>query len=163
MRQFISRTFYDAAAASRAIDQIIVNGYPAERINIIMSSETQRRISDGSAAGAVQRVRGIRSGGAGGALAAIVTRIASAVRTPAPLFIAGPAAAAVAPPGRTRDVRSALAGLRMPRTAAARLEDDIEAGAIIVGVDADEEDRATLGYVLRASAARTVLETASPR
>jgi hypothetical protein len=72
-----------------------------------------------------------------------VTRVASAVRTPTPLFVAGPAAAAVGPAGRVRDVQSALAGLRMPRHAAARLEDDIEAGAIVVGVDADDADRAT--------------------
>jgi hypothetical protein len=41
------------------------------------------------------------------------------------------------------------------------LADDIGAGAIVVGIDASDEDRAILQYALRSSAARSVPETVS--
>ncbi len=179
MNRLTSGTFYDAAEANKAVDSLIGLGYPQHDINIIMSGETQRRFSHGSAPGERQGAKIAKDAAAvgvlGGTIGAIVASVAATgaltatVATggiAAPLFVAGPAAMALAGGGAgvaAGSVLGALVGLGVPRNDAEKIEHDIDAGGIVVSVNTRDEDRGEVLQAMRANHARNVVESAAVR
>jgi hypothetical protein len=179
MNRLTSGTFYDAAAANRAIDALMALGYPQRDINIIMSGEIQRRFSHGSAPGERQGAnvaKGAAAGGVvGGTIGAIVASVAATgALTPtvatagiaAPLFVAGPAAMALDGGGAgvaAGSVLGALVGLGVPRDDAEKVEHDIDAGGIVVSLNSRDEDRSEVLQAPSANYARNVVESAGVR
>jgi hypothetical protein len=173
MSRLTSGTFYHAAEENKAVDSLIGLGYPQHDINIIMSGETQRRFSHGSAPGERQGANGReRRGGRGvlgGTIGAIVASVAgtgaltATVATggiAAPLFVAGPAAMALAGGGAgvaAGSVLGALVGLGVPRDDAEKIEHDIDAGGIVVSVNTRDEDRGEVLQAMRTSHARAAV------
>jgi hypothetical protein len=163
MSQYVSGTFFNDERANDAIDDLIALGYPAERIDVIMSPETHGRYARGSAPGETKGAhvaQGAVAGGAiGGALGAIIAgltatgAITATVATggaAAPL-VAGPLAAALAGLGAgaaAGGLIGALVGAGMSEERAKKVRHDVDAGAIVVGVRADDEDAPDVRLIL---------------
>jgi hypothetical protein len=172
MAQFISETFAKPEAANRAIDEMIALGYPRDQISVIMDHDTRERFEHDPLPGERQGVnvaKGAAAGGAiGGTIGAIVAglgatgTITATIATgglAAPLFVVGPAAMALAGGGAGAAVGSvvgALAGLGIPADDRERVERDLRAGGIVVGVTTSDGDA-------RAPDVRRTLERSSAR
>lgn len=179
MKRLTTGTFYDPAAANKAVDDLIAIGYPRDRVHVIMSGDTRRRFGAADAPGERQGAnvaKGAAAGGMiGGTLGAIIAGVAATGAVTAtiatggvlaPLFVAGPAAAALAGGGAgaaAGSVVGALVGLGVPHEEAQRIERDVDAGAIVVGVDTTDESRAAVLRALRANGAGSVVETVGAR
>jgi hypothetical protein len=177
MHQFISGTFDDAATANKVVDNIMAMDYPLDRITIIMSTQTRNRFWSQPTPDVKQKknamsgtLKGQMSGDPIGAIVyagesdrrpdvAPVGAAGAATR----LFVAGPAAVALASEGvadyTPARVLRTLVRLGMPRSDAERVERDIDSGGIIVGVITSNGDRASLQRIMQENAARNVLES----
>jgi hypothetical protein len=156
MNRLTSGTFHDAAEANKAVDSLIGLGYAQHDINVIMSGETQRRFSHGPAPGERQ--------GANVAATGALTATVATGGIAAPLFVAGPAAMALAGGGAgvaAGSVLGALVGLGVPRDDAEKIEHDIDAGGIVVSVNTRDDDRGEVLQAMRTNHARNVVESAA--
>jgi uncharacterized membrane protein len=84
----------------------------------------------------------------------------------APLFVAGPAAMALAGGGAgaaAGSVLGALAGLGVPNDYAAKFEHDVDAGGIVVSVNTRDEDHGEVLRAMRANDAGSVVESPAMR
>lgn len=166
MTSFITGTFSDAHEANRAVDELIALGYPRDQINVMMSRKTHGRFARANepAPGETQGAniaKGAAGGGMiGGTLGAIIAGITltgavgATVATgglAAPV-IAGPVAAALAGGGAGAAIGSvlgALIGAGLPEDDAKRVAHDVDAGAIVVGVNAQDRDVPLVRDILR--------------
>ena len=160
MNQYVSGTFYSGERANDAVDDLIALGYPPERIDVIMSPETRGRFESSGVPGAAKGAHvaeGAAAGGViGGALGAIVaglTATGAIIGTggaAAPL-VAGPLAAALAGLGAgaaTGGLIGALVGAGIDAERAKKIQHDVEAGAVVVGVRAKDEDLPDVRLIL---------------
>jgi hypothetical protein len=162
MSVYLSGSFHDERGADEAIERLIVLGYAREKVDVMMSQETRRRYGlrelPGSAQGA-NVSHGKEPGGEvlGAAFGAIVAGTAALTVFGSVItgglavpFVAGPLAALVAGGGGAvvGGFLGALLGTGMPEKQAKRIEHDIDAGAIVVGIEADHDDAGTIGLIL---------------
>lgn len=162
MSTYLSGSFFDERGADEAIDRLIALGYPRERIDVMMSDETRRRFAQRAAPGQAQGANvphGKEPGGevlgatfgaitAGtAALAVFGSVITGGLAVP---FVVGPLAALVAGGGGALvgGFLGALMGTGMPEQQAKRIEHDIDAGAIVIGIEADDEDAGVIRLIL---------------
>jgi hypothetical protein len=154
-------TFFDVRGANEAVDRLMALGYPREYISVMMSADTKEQKFGTETEERVDSVaRGVAEGGViGGALGAIVSAFmltgaigaTAATGGAAAPFIAGPLAAALAGGGAgaaAGGIIGGAIGAGLPQEHAKTLEEDIEAGGIVVVVDARDDDVAELQAVL---------------
>jgi hypothetical protein len=156
-------TFFDVHGANEAVDRLMSIGYPRDYISVIMSVDT-RESHFGESEGeerASKVARGAAGGGViGGAMGAIVAAftltgaigVTAATGGAAAPFVAGPLAAALAGGGAgaaAGGILGAIIGLGLPSEHAESIERDIASGAIVVVVDARDEDIAEVQEILR--------------
>lgn len=148
-------TFRDQDAADKAVGQLREMGYDNNEISVMMADKEQARelarvtgatAVDGAAAGA----------GIGGGLGAIIAGLAAtgtiaATGGAATPLVAGPLAAALAGLGAggvAGGIVGALIGVGVPKAQALAHERELNEGAILVGVQHDQEDPGWLADVL---------------
>lgn len=167
-------TFFDVRGANDAVDKVLQLGYPREYISIMMSANTKEKTfgSDGEER-ADSVARGAAEGGViGGAIGAIVAGftltgaigVTIATGGAAAPFIAGPLAAALAGGGAgaaAGGLIGAAIGAGIPHEHAQDLEKDLEAGGIVVVVDARDEDVPEIQTILDSGAEHSAVEDPS--
>ncbi len=174
MSQVITGTFRDAAEANEAVDELIASGYDRNDISVIMNNDVrEQNFGSGTHLDAHNDDAGARvakgaAGGSaiGGTIGAIVgaflltgavgaTAATGGIAAP---FIAGPLAAALAGGGAGAAAGSlvgAIAAAGVPHDRAERLQHDVEGGAIVVAVRAQEGDEPEVRRILRESSDAT--------
>ena len=154
-KKMVTAVFCDRADAQSAHDRLLARGYPAEEINVLMSSATQEhyvaaerhggRLLANSAA-----VEGMGVGGAigtavGATLAAVMAIGTSLVVPGLGMIVAGPVAAAFAGGGAgavAGGIIGGLVGAGIPEPNAFAYQEVLRAGGVILGVVPHSEDDA---------------------
>src|SRR5437867_12284197 len=145
-KKFVTGFFKTRAAAEAAVDAIIKRGYTRDDISVMMSDATRNKefavqarthAADGAGIGGAV-------GGAVGAVLAAIAAVGSTIFLPGiNLVIAGPIAAALAGAGAggaTGGVIGALIGAGIPEYRAKVYDAELRGGAILIGVEASEDD-----------------------
>lgn len=144
--------FRDRDSAERAYNSAISRGYSKDEVNLMMSDQTRDTYfaaGDDSAMGS-KALEGTGTGAAiGGTLGAIIAGIAAigtSVLLPGlGLIVAGPIAAALAGAGAgglTGGLIGALVGSGIPEEHAAKYEEGIKNGGIVMGVNPRNDEDA---------------------
>lgn len=167
-------SFFDVQSANEAVDRLLALGYPREYISVMMSADTKEQAFGKVGEERADSVaRGVAEGGViGGALGAIIAAftltgaIGATVATggAAAPFIAGPLAAALAGGGAgaaAGGIIGGAIGAGIPHEHAQSIEQDLEAGGIVVVVDARDDDVAEVQEVLKSDAPRPAGEAPS--
>jgi hypothetical protein len=167
-------TFFDVHGANEAVDRLLALGYPREYISIMMSADTKEQTFGKSGEDRADNVaRGVAEGGAiGGALGAIIAAftltgaIGATIATggAAAPFIAGPLAAALAGGGAgaaAGGIIGGAIGAGIPAEHAESIEEGLQAGGIVVVVDARDDDIAEVKEVLKSDPPRPAAEAPS--
>jgi hypothetical protein len=163
---YVTGTFHDERPADTAIEALIALGYPRESIDVMMSEETRHRYARPLAPGQKQGANvphkepgGEVLGAAFGAItagAAALTIFGTVITGGLALpFVVGPLAALVAAGGGAAagGFLGAMMGTGVSEKEARRIERDIDAGAIVIGIDANDEDAAHVRLILGSEAA----------
>ena len=162
MSVYLTGSFYDDRSANEAIDRLIAFGYAREKVDVMMSDETRRRYAQRAAPGEPQganvphgkepggEVLGATFGAITAGTAALTvfgSAISGGLAVP---FVFGPLAALVAGGGGALvgGFLGTLMGTGMPEQQAKRVEHDIDAGAIVIGIAADDEDAGLIRLIL---------------
>ncbi len=167
MKHWIIGSYSDRNDAERAVDKLADLGYGRADISVIMNENTRARDFADNGETALSEhdrgshmARGAAGGGMlGGTVGAIVAAVAGtgaigltvATGGAAAPFIAGPIAAVLAGGGAgaaAGSVLGALVGAGMPANEVKRVEDDVNAGNIIVSVHADDSQAAEVRKIL---------------
>ncbi len=151
----ITGLFVDRESADRAYNSVTNRGYDKGDVNLVMSDATRQKhypenpitynelgnkATDGAGIGGA-------IGGTIGAIAAAVAVVGTTIAIPGlGIFIAGPAAAALAGLGAgslTAGVVGALIGLGIPEERVKHYQSGIDEGGIVLGVKPRSADDAT--------------------
>ena len=165
METLVTGTFHDEHAANHAIDKLMEVGYASDDISVIMSKETRSHFDKNAAPGETQGAhvaKGAAGGAAiGGTLGAIVagalattgaigaTVVTGGIAAP---FVVGPLAAALlAGAGAGAAAGSgigAILGAATPHEQVRKVQNDVDAGMIVVAVQADTADTEEAAAIL---------------
>ena len=151
--RFVSGVFDEIDDAEKAVVALERRGYGRNEITVLMSEETRRRYFEGDRVEIEKGTKAAEGLGTGGAIGGILGAVAGAVVAAGTslvipglgLVVAGPLAAALAGAGAggaTGGLVGALGGAGMPEYHAKKYEEKLEAGGIVVGVEARSEDEA---------------------
>lgn len=147
MSTVITGLFPDEASAAAAIVALEISGVPEADLSLIASDkfnkdsfaiQAKSKLAEGTAIGAT-------AGGAIGALAAGLTAVGAIATGGAGLLVAGPLIAALAGAGAGAAGGSLIGGavgLAIPENEIKHYEDAMEKGAVLVGVNCEDSDRA---------------------
>jgi hypothetical protein len=178
MSSYVSAAFFDPQRADRAVEELIAIGYPREKIDVMMSRETHAKYARGHAPGESQGANVARNEPGGEVLGVALGTIAGGVAATGVIagtvatgglalpFIAGPLAAVIAGGGAGAalgNVLGALLSTGIPKEHAERLAHDIDAGAIAVGVKANDGDAARVRLLLADGATEASRDDGAPR
>lgn len=140
--RWMTGSFRDRDSAERAYNSLLERGYSRDDVNVLMSDKSRETyFSDAGTALGSKALEGAGAGSAiGGTLGAIIGGIAAIgtnVFLPGlGLIVAGPLAAALAGAGAgglTGGLIGALIGAGIPEDEAARYEEDVKNGNIVMG------------------------------
>lgn len=142
----MSGAFYTEQSANGAIDGLIALGYPSDEIDVIMSDETRSRYTPRTAPGQAQGANAPHDepGGEvlGATVGALVGGVAGAALGPVAALVSGGGGALVG------GFLGRIMGEGMPEPQAQRIRQEVAAGAIVVGIEAHEDDVAEVRLIL---------------
>ena len=151
-KPFLTGMFSDLESAEKAYSALLERGYTTNDVHVIMSSDTRKKHFEGHphphhGNKALQGLgTGSAIGGTLGAIAGIVAAIGTSIVLPGlGMVVAGPIAAGLAGVGAgsiTGGLIGALIGWGIPKESAARYEEGIRRGKIVLGVHPKNEDDA---------------------
>jgi hypothetical protein len=152
----MNATFHDAKQANEAIDELVKLGYRLDEISLFMNHASRNKLLNehsGTAIGNMVQNDAQKNSDRNGGRSM-------------PIFVAGPPASNVAGEARGEhppSIQSLLANLGLRHDDAQRMEHDIDAGGIIVGVSFRPDNRAVVQQIMTSHQARNVSETPPSR
>lgn len=160
MANLITGMFRDRPSAERAVADLQNIGYTQNDISVMLSDATRSREFAADTGTHAAEGAGVGAG-IGGTLGAIVaaltaTGVVAATGGIAAPLVAGPLAAALAGAGAgglTGGIIGGLIGAGIPEDRAHQYETDLNAGGILVGVNADTANTARVRQVLESEGA----------
>jgi hypothetical protein len=151
MKKLVTAIYYDAATASRVVDNLLASGVDRDRISILTTEGGGARhfaIKPGTKA-----AEGAAAGGAiGGALGLLVGGLVTAASAGVGVLATGPIMVGLAGLGAgaaAGGLAGALAGLGIPEAEAKFYEREIrEKDAVLLGVEVDDENRHRISRIV---------------